>query len=301
MASSPLVTGDLDLPAAPVPVPPPVRARRRRRLARKPIRYVALLPVVLGMLFPFVVMLTTSVKTPEDVFGLPPTLLPTEWEFGNFGAAMDAMPFWRYLGNTLLVSGLCVVGSLLSCPLVAYSLAKLRWRGRGVLLMLILSTMMLPPQVTLVPLYLLWDRLGLTGTYLPLVIPSFLGTPFLIFMLRQFMLGIPDELLQAARLDGASELRVYLQIVLPLARPALATVAVFQFVWSWTDFLNPLIYLSDESQYTLSIGLYNFFSEHGVDWGPLMAASVMFTLPALVIFLLGQRYFVEGIATRGLK
>jgi multiple sugar transport system permease protein len=184
---------------------------------------------------------------------------------------------------------------------VAYSLSKLHWRGRNLVFVVMIASMMLPPQVTLVPLYLLWDRFHLTSTYLPLVAPSFLGTPFLIFMLRQFMVRIPDEILEAARIDGASELRIYATIVLPLARSALATIAVFQFVWTWTDFLNPLIYLNDSSQYTLSIGLYNFFSEHGVQWGPLMAASVMFTLPALIIFMLGQRHFVEGIATQGLK
>jgi multiple sugar transport system permease protein len=276
------------------------RSRDRSRLA-VPARYGMVWAIALGMLFPFIVMLGTAVKTPADVFTLPPRLLPRHWEFGNFGQALSAMPFWRYLANTLFISGCCVVGSLLSCPLVAYSLSKLRWPGRNAVLALILSTMMLPPQVTLVPVYLLWSKLHLTGTYFPLIVPSFLGTPFLIFMLRQFLMGIPDELLDAARLDGAGELRVYARIVLPLARPALATVAVFQFVWSWTDFLNPLIYLNDASQYTLSVGLYNFFSEHGVDWGPLMAASVMFTLPALIIFLLGQRHFVEGIATRGLK
>jgi multiple sugar transport system permease protein len=132
-------------------------------------------------------------------------------------------------------------------------------------------------------------------------VPSFFGTPFFIFLMRQFLVNMPDDLLEAARLDGASELRIYWQIVLPLARPALATIAVFQFVWAWTDFLSPLIYLDDDAEYTLSIGLYNFFSEHGVEWGPLMAASALFTLPALVIFLVGQRHFVEGIATKGLK
>jgi len=276
-------------------------ATDKTRVIKASARYATVWAIVLGMAFPFLIMLSTALKGPDEIFAAPPKLLPHEWNFASFGDALEAMPFWRYLGNTLLVSGLCVIGSLISCPLVAYSLSKLHWPGRNLVLVLMLSTMMLPPQVTLVPLYLLWDKLGLVGTYLPLVIPSFLGTPFLIFMLRQFLMGVPDELLDAARLDGASELRVYASVVLPLARPALATVAVFQFVWSWTDFLNPLIYLNDSSQYTLSIGLYNFFSEHGVDWGPLMAASVMFTLPALAIFLLGQRHFVEGIATRGLK
>jgi multiple sugar transport system permease protein len=169
------------------------------------------------------------------------------------------------------------------------------------MLMIILGTIMLSPQVTLIPIYLLWNHANLTDSYVPLVVPAFLGTPFLIFMLRQFLMSVPSELIEAARIDGASELRTYRSVVLPLARPALATAAVFQFVWTWTDFLNPLIYLNGTSKYTLSIGLYNFFSENGVEWGPLMAACVTFTLPAFVVFLLGQRYFVEGIATSGLK
>jgi multiple sugar transport system permease protein len=276
-------------------------ARRSRHWPLGAARYATVWAIVLGMFLPFLIMLTTSFKTADDVFTLPAHLLPRTWDFQNFGQALNAMPFWRYLANTTLISGLCVIGSLLSCPLVAYSLSKLHWRGRNLVFVVMIASMMLPPQVTLVPLYLLWDRFHLTSTYLPLVAPSFLGTPFLIFMLRQFMVRIPDEILEAARIDGASELRIYATIVLPLARSALATIAVFQFVWTWTDFLNPLIYLNDSSQYTLSIGLYNFFSEHGVQWGPLMAASVMFTLPALIIFMLGQRHFVEGIATQGLK
>jgi multiple sugar transport system permease protein len=279
---------------------PAVAPPRRRRTGR-PMRYAALLVIAAAFLLPFVVMLATAVKEPTDVFRFPPRLLPERWTADNFGAAIDAMPFWRYLANTLLISALAVAGTLLSCPLVGYALAKLRWRGRGTVLALVLATMMLPPQVTLVPLYLMWDKVGLTGTYLPLVAPCFFGTPFFIFLMRQFLANLPDDLIEAARLDGASELRIYWRIVLPLARPALATIAVFQFVWAWTDFLNPLIYLDDDTEYTLSVGLYNFFSEHGVDWGPLMAASVLFTAPALVIFLIGQRHFVEGIATKGLK
>jgi multiple sugar transport system permease protein len=219
----------------------------------------------------------------------------------NFVDAFNQIPFWRYLGNTLVLAGLSVLGTTLSCPAVAYALAKVRWAGARFLLMGVLVTMMLPPQVTLIPIYLIWNGLGAVGTYLPLIVPAFLGTPFLIFMVRQFLLGIPDELIEAARIDGASEFRTYWSIVLPIARPAIVTAAVFQFVWTWTDFLNPLIYLGDPEQYTLSIGLYAFFGENDVAWGPLMAACVMFTLPAVVIFLLGQRFFIGGISAGALK
>lgn len=284
-------------------------ARRRRaavlrsRLHRsRPLAlYVLAVTVSFGFAFPFLVMLSTAVKPADEVFTLPPQFWPSSWHFENFGTAISSMPFWRYLTNSFIVAGGAVLGTVLASPLVGYSLSKIRWRGRGPLTLLVLATMMLPPQVTMIPVFLIWDRLGLTGTYVPLILPAFFGTPFFIFLMRQFFLTVPDDLLEAARLDGAGELRTYWSIVLPTARPALATIALFQFLWSWTDFLNPLIYLQDQDHYTLSLGLYRFFSDHGVDWGPLMAASALFTAPALVIFLLGQRYFVEGIATQGFK
>lgn len=277
---------------------------RRRSLRRTLRRYrqqisVALLALV--FLFPLLVMLSTAFKTPDDVFSSPPTLLPSEWTLDNFAEAFAQIPVWRYLANTLFVSGMSILGTVISCPLVAYALAKIRWRGARPLLILVLATMMLPPQVTLIPLFLVWNGLDATNTYLPLIVPAFLGTPFFIFMIRQFLLSVPDELIEAARLDGASEFRTYATIVLPLARPAIVTAAIFQFVWAWTDFLNPLIYLNDQSTYTLSIGLYAFFGENDVAWGPLMAACVMFTLPAVAIFLLGQKFFIGGASAGALK
>lgn len=280
----------------------PVRTRRsRRRLTRSIRQQISVALLALVFLFPLLVMLSTAFKTPNDVFSSPPTLLPTEWTLDNFAEAFDQIPIWRYLANTLFVSGMSILGTIIACPLVAYSLAKVRWRGARPLLILVLATMMLPPQVTLIPLFLVWNGLGATNTYLPLIVPAFLGTPFFIFMIRQFLLAVPDELIEAARLDGASEFRTYATIVLPLARPAIVTAAIFQFVWAWTDFLNPLIYLNDESTYTLSLGLYAFFGENDVAWGPLMAACVLFTLPAVVIFLIGQKFFIGGAAAGALK
>jgi len=277
-----------------------VRRRRGPRWLRG-WRIIPVAALALVFVFPFVVMLSTAFKETADIFSAPPTLLPTTWTLDNFAKAFEDIPFWRYLVNTLFVSGLSVIGTVLSCPLVAYALAKVRWRGARPLLMIVLLTMMLPPQVTLIPVFLIWNGLGAVGTYLPLIVPAFLGTPFLIFMIRQFLVSVPNELIEAARIDGASELRTYASIVLPIARPAIVTAAVFQFVWSWTDFLNPLIYLGNPEQYTLSIGLYSFFGENDVAWGPLMAACVMFTAPALVLFLLGQRFFIGGISAGALK
>ncbi len=277
-----------------------VRRRRGPRWLRG-WRIIPVAALALVFVFPFVVMLSTAFKETADIFSAPPTLLPTTWTMDNFATAFEDIPFWRYLTNTLFVSGLSVIGTVLSCPLVAYALAKVRWRGARPLLMIVLLTMMLPPQVTLIPIFLIWNGLGAVGTYLPLIVPAFLGTPFLIFMIRQFLVSVPNELIEAARIDGASELRTYASIVLPIARPAIVTAAVFQFVWSWTDFLNPLIYLGNPEQYTLSIGLYSFFGENDVAWGPLMAACVMFTAPALVLFLIGQRFFIGGISAGALK
>ncbi|MBT2495666.1 carbohydrate ABC transporter permease [Microbacterium sp. ISL-59] len=277
------------------------RPRRVRRTMRRVRQQVSVALLALLFLFPLLVMLSTAFKTPGDVFSSPPSLLPTDWTLDNFAEAFDQIPVWRYLGNTLFVSGMSILGTVISCPLVAYALAKVRWRGSRPLLILVLATMMLPPQVTLIPLFLVWNGLEATNTYLPLIVPAFLGTPFFIFMIRQFLLAVPDELIEAARLDGASEFRTYATIVLPLARPAIVTAAIFQFVWAWTDFLNPLIYLNDESTYTLSIGLYAFFGENDVAWGPLMAACVMFTLPAVVIFLIGQKFFIGGASAGALK
>jgi multiple sugar transport system permease protein len=274
---------------------------RRRYLGRRAGSHVILIVISLAFLVPFAVMVTTAFKSPQDIFHAPPKLLPTTWVARNFSQAIHSMPFVRYVGNTLMLVVVNVAGTLLSCPLVAYALAKLKWRGQGIVLLSILATMMLPAQVTFIPLYLLWNKLSAVGTFWPLIIPQFFGTPFYIFLLRQFFTGVPDSLREAARIDGASELRVYYRIILPQAKPALATVAVFQFVATWTDFLLPLIYLHNSQQYTLSIGLYSFFGQHGVAWGPLMAACLYFTVPAVLVFTIAQRYFVRGIAISGMK
>jgi multiple sugar transport system permease protein len=276
-------------------------ARTRRGAARWTVQRVLLVALILAFFFPFLVMLTTAFKTPADIFHAPPTLWPRHWTLANFASAIKAIPFWLYLGNTLLIAAISVIGVLISAPLVAYSLSKIRWRGRNSLLVVVLATMMLPPQVTMIPIYLLWNKVGLSNGMVPLVVPTFLGVPFLVYLIRQFLIAVPDELLEAARMDGAHELRIYWSVVLPIARPALVTSAVFQFVWAWTDFMNPLIYLGDSGKYTLSLGLYSFFSQEGVNWGPLMAACVLFTLPAFAIFIVAQRYFISGVAAGALK
>lgn len=276
-----------------------VRATPFPRL--RPGLQIAVIAMVVAFLIPFVIMLSTALTDPNALYGTTPSLWPREWTVGNFIAAAESVPLGRYFLNTLVITGFSVLGTLISCPLVAYSLVKVRWRGRNALFIVVLATMMLPPQVTMIPIYLFWNRLGQTDSYLPLIVPLFFGTPFLIFLLRQFLMNIPDELLDAARVDGASEFRIYWNIVLPLMRPALVTAAIFQFQASWTDFLGPLLYINDSDKFTLSLGLNAFFGQYGIEWGPLMAACVLFTLPTILIFAFTSRLFIGGQMAGALK
>ncbi|HWV25136.1 MAG TPA: carbohydrate ABC transporter permease [Thermomicrobiales bacterium] len=277
------------------------RAGIWKRRAGRVYQELAPLLIVLLFIFPFLILVSTSFKPEEKVFSLPPRIWSDVWTLDNYRRVFEVMPFWRYLGNTTLIAVLSVAGTLFSSPFVAYSLAKLKWRGRDAMFLLILATMMLPPQVTMVPVFIMWNSTPFMGTYVPLIVPAFLGNAFFIFMLRQFFRAIPNDLLDAARIDGANELRIYFQIVMPMARAALATVGLFAFVWAWVDFLNPLIYLSDPDMYTLSIGLYAFFSQHGIEWGPLMAACAIFSIPLVIVFIVTQKQLIEGISLTGLK
>jgi len=280
-----------------------LRAVMRGRLISM-LTYLSVAVVVAIFAIPFLWMLVTSLKTPDALSAPGVNWIPNPVDFQNYVKAVTAVPFIQYFVNTMVICLPNVVGTVFSCSLAAYGLACLRWPGRGASFAVVLATMMLPYPVTIIPLYLMFRTLGwlhIASGYLPLTIPAFFGAPFFIFLLRQFFMSIPAELFEAARVDGASEFRIYAQIVLPLAKPALATTALFTFLYTYTDFLNPLIYISDPSRYTLSLGLLSFFGSHGASWGPLMAASVMFTFPTIFLFLLTQRTFIEGIVTTGLK
>ena len=219
----------------------------------------------------------------------------------NYSRAFEMMEFWLNLRNTLFICVSVVIGTVISCSLVAYSFARIEWPGRDMVFLVVLATMMLPYEVTLVPLFVLFKHLGWTGTFKPLIIPAFLGTPFYIFLLRQFFMGIPKDLSAAARIDGCTELGTFMHVILPLSKPALATTALFMFLFQWADFLNPLIYLQDDRQYTLAIALQQFQSQHESAWGPLMAMSTVITLPIIALFFLTQRTFIQGITMTGLK
>jgi len=221
------------------------------------------------------------------------------WE--NYADAFRKMDFLLNLRNTLFICVSCVIGVVLSCSLVAYSFARIPWPGRGAVFVLVLATMMLPYQVTIIPLFAVYSKLGWVGTFKPLIVWSFFGVPFYIFLLRQFFMGIPQDLSAAARIDGCNELGIFWRIILPLAKPALATTALFTFLFEWGDFLYPLVYLQDDRQYTLAVALQQFQSQHESMWGPLMAMSTVITLPIVIVFFLTQKTFIQGITLTGLK
>jgi multiple sugar transport system permease protein len=275
------------------------------RILRQAIQpfFTYLILGLFGIFFalPFVWMLSTSLKSGAEAFATPPHLLPEQWIWSNYPIAINYVPFGRYFLNSLIVCTASVVGTVLSCSLVAFSLARIRWWGRTPLFVVVLASMMLPFQVTMIPLFIVFRKLGWIGTYAPLIVPTYFGNGFFIFLIRQFFLTIPEDLLDAARIDGASLLRIYWQIMLPLSLPVLSTVGLFTFLSTWNDFLGPLIYLTQEEMWTLAIGLRGFQTQHGWKWELLMAAAVIFTLPTMTLYFIVQRFFVRGIVTTGLK
>ncbi len=275
--------------------------RRLRRGFRASVAHIVLLISGLSFLLPFIWMIVTSLKPAEQIFVWPPVLLPRPVVWQNYVEAVATIPFFRYLGNTMYISLFNVLGILISCPLVAYGLSRIEWPGRDFLFMVVLASMMLPYAVLMIPTFLIFNALGWIGSFKPLIVPAFLGAPFFIFLLRQFFMTIPFDLSDAATIDGCSEFSILWYIILPLSKPALATVALFTFIANWQDFLGPLIYLRDESQYTLSLGMQRFLSDHGAKWAQLMAVSTLTVLPIVILFFFAQRTFIECITFSGIK
>lgn len=244
-----------------------------------------------------------GVKVTKEQFWVRQNLIQDRFflNWHNYTEALKDFDFLLYLKNTLRICILTVIGTVLSCSLVAYGLACVRWKGREFLFWLMLSTMMLPGQVTMIPVFLTFKKLGWIGTILPLVVPSFLGNAFFIFLLRQFYRTIPIELAEAARIDGCSELGIWWRIMFPLSKPALAVVGLFTFIGTWNDFLGPLIYLIDDRQYTLSIGLAMFQGQYGGFWGQMMAVSTLMVLPIVILFFFTQKTFIQGVKLSGIK
>lgn len=281
--------------------PTGMSSRRNRDRVAKGIAYVICTLIAIAYVFPLYWMISTALKTDAEVFLVPPTLWPAAPQWQNFPAATSYIPFWGYMMNTFIICALTILGTVISCSLIAYGFARVRWPGRNIFFVIYLSTIMLPPQVTMIPLYIVFRRLGWVGTMWPLVVPAFFGNVVYVFLLRQFMMTIPNELSDAARIDGATEFGIFRRIILPLLKPALASVALFTFVGTYRDFLGPLIYLTDETQWTISLGLKMFQNMYGLQWQLMMAASALTMIPMIILFFLTQRTFIEGIALTGIK
>lgn len=268
---------------------------------RKALRYVLLVLAAGVFIAPAFWMLSASLKPEYEIFASPPVWWPVAPRWQNFSEALTALPFGRFAVNTLIIALSSIVGHLLSCSVVAYGFARLNAPGKGFWFVLMLSTLMLPYPVTMVPLYILFSRLGWVNSFAPLILPAFFGNAFYIFLLRQSFKQIPPDLEDAAKMDGAGTLQVLWNIILPLSRPALATVAIFTFQAAWNDFLAPLIFLHEQSKYTLMLGLSFFRGTYQVNWAYLMASSLVITLPLIVLFFFAQRSFIQGVGFTGTK
>ena len=278
---------------------------RFRSFGGNALAYAFLLLLVAIVILPFGWMTTVALKPNSvPVFTLPPEWFPTEyWHWDNFRLALvdSTQPFGRYFLNTTMIVFFNIIGTLFSCSLAAYAFARLRFRGSELLFNILIITMLVPWQALIIPQFLLFFKLGWYGTYLPLIVPSFTGGAFYIFLIRQYMRTFPRDLDDAARIDGASYFRIYWDIILPLSRPVLMVVVVFVFLGGWSDLLGPLIYLNETEQFTLAIGLANFVHTAGTEWNLLMAANLITILPILVVYYFAQGRLIGGIASVGLK
>ncbi len=277
------------------------RRAQIRRAVRRMVAYVFTTVLAVLFLFPFLWMASSSLKSPQELVKIPPTLLPKNWAWENYIESWKSQPFLIYFKNSFLITALNVVGRIISCSLVAFGFARTRFAGRNFLFMVLLATMMLPSQVTLIPQYLLFKYLDWIDTIKPLTVPAFFGNAFHIFLLRQFFMNLPLELDEAAFMDGANRWSIYWRIVMPLSKPILLTVLTFTFIGTWNDFFGPLLYLSTVNQMTIAVGLLYFRDQFGGPFHHLMAASVMAVVPIIIVFFVAQRYFISSIIMTGLK
>lgn len=279
---------------------------KNKKILGDSIFYIFVIALGFTMIYPIAWMIMSSLKPDTEIFNNAISLIPGQFMWENYiegWRGFGGIGFDVYFRNTIIITGIVVIGTMITGSLVAYGFARLEFRGKKVLFACLMATIMLPVQVTLIPQYILFNEIGWVNTFYPLLLPGLMGgQPFFIFLLIQFIRGIPRELDEAAIVDGCGKMEIYWRIILPLLKPALVTVALFSFMWTWDDFLAPLIYLNDATLHTVTIALRNFMDASGAtSWGPLLAMSSLSLLPQLLIFMFFQKYLVQGIATTGLK
>lgn len=268
---------------------------------RKAIMYLILAAFAMIFLLPMFFILMGSFKAESELFRVPFKWLPDRFSLDNYKRMFASIPFFRYFRNTMIIVISNIIGSIISCSLVAYGFARLKWPGRDKVFMLVLVTMVLPYQVTLIPLYLMYTKMKWVGTFLPLIVPCFFGNGFFIFLFRQFFVGIPKEMSEAARIDGANEFRIYYQLIMPISKPVIASVCIMAFTRSWNDFLGPLVFLGSDDLYTLSLAASMLKSNLNPNWAMLLTLGVVMVFPVLVLFFVMQKYFIQGISMSGVK
>ena len=275
--------------------------RRALRLAGRAVVYALMTILALLFMLPIFWMASTSLKLPQEIFAWPPEWIPSSPQWGNYAEAFGKYPLARYMLNSAILVVANIIGGLISVPIIAYGFARFEFPFKHVLFLLMLSTMMVPGHIKLIPLFWLYQKLGLIDTYWPLILPSFFGNPFFIFLMTQFIRTIPRELDDAARIDGAGAWGILFRIIIPLCRPALTVVVVFTFVWVWNDFLEPIIFLRDWDSYPISVGLAFFQGRYSVEWHLFMGATLVSILPILVLYFFAQRHLIGGLASIGIK
>ena len=275
--------------------------RRARRTIGHAVVYAFMICLAFIFMLPIFWMASTSLKLPQDIFAWPPEWLPSTPQWGNYAEAFGKYPLARYMLNSAVLVIANIIGGLVSIPVIAYGFARFDFPFKNVLFLLMLSTMMVPGHIKLIPLFWLYQKLGLIDTYWPLILPAYFGNPFFIFLMTQYIRTIPRELDDAARIDGAGSWGILYRVILPLCRPPLTVVVVFTFVWVWNDFLEPIIYLRDYDSYPISVGLAFFQGRYSVEWHLFMGATLVSILPILVVYFFAQRHLIGGLASIGIK
>lgn len=271
-------------------------------IVKKLYMYILLFSISILLLGPLLWMFSTSLKSMQEIVSFPPTIIPQKIQWHNYIDAITSFPFFRYMGNTFIITILVIVGTILSNSFIAYGFSKIDFPLKNLFFSLVLSTMMIPSFITMIPQYIVFSKIGWVGTYLPLIVPSFFGNAFHIFLLRQFYLSISNELVDAAKIDGANHFYIWFKLMIPLTKPALITIGILSFNGTWNDFIGPLLYIHDEAKYTLQIGLQVFQNQSTTQWNLLMASAFLTLVPTILLFFFAQKYFIKGMdLTGGMK